>query len=112
MCYYMLLYATRYYYLLLCTFEIIEKCNSQARQLSNFNHTSNQCSQSDSNLTHQHLPMLGLIGGVRANIYTSVDPCISMHGAKQCRVQWLRAQCNRDQLLRTAISNSTLEKPL
>ena len=45
-------------------------------------------------------------------IYTSVDPCISMHGAKQCRVQWLRAQCNRDQLLRTAISNSTLEKPL
>ena len=25
-------------------------------------------------------------------IYTSVDPCIYMHGAKQSRVQWLRSQ--------------------
>ena len=50
--------------------------------------------------------------GCKNSIYTSVDPCISMHGPKQCRVQWLRARCNREQLLRTAISNSTLEKPL
>ena len=30
-------------------------------------------------------------------IYTSVYPCMSMHGAKWSRVQWLRAECNRDQ---------------
>ena len=30
-------------------------------------------------------------------IYTSVNPCIYMHDAKRNRVQWLRAECNRDQ---------------
>ena len=45
-------------------------------------------------------------------IYTSVDPCIYMHGAKQSRVQWLRAQCSRAQHFRIVISNSSLEQPL
>ena len=42
-------------------------------------------------------------------IYTSVDPCIYMHEARQSRVQWLRAQCSRAQHFRIAISNSSLE---
>ena len=44
-------------------------------------------------------------------IYTSVNPCISMHDAKRNRVQWLRAECNRDQHFRIVISNSSLEQP-
>ena len=43
--------------------------------------------------------------------YTSVDPCMSMHRAKQSRVQWLRARCNRDQHFRIVISNSRLGQP-
>ena len=35
-----------------------------------------------------------------------------MHGAKQSRVQWLRAQCSRAQHFRIVISNSSLEQPL
>ena len=45
-----------------------------------------------------------------SDIYTSVNPCISMHDAKRNRVQWLRAECNRDQHLRIVISNSSLEQ--
>ena len=45
-------------------------------------------------------------------VYTSVDPCIYMHGAKQSRAQWLRAKCSRAQHFRIAISNSSLEQPL
>ena len=41
-----------------------------------------------------------------------MDPCIYMHGAKQSRVQWLRAQCSRAQHFRIVISNSSLEQPL
>ena len=41
-----------------------------------------------------------------------MDPCISMHGAKQYRVQWLTAQCNREQLFRIVILNSRREQPL
>ena len=33
-----------------------------------------------------------------------------MHGAKWSRVQWLRAECNRDQHFRIVISNSRLEQ--
>ena len=50
--------------------------------------------------------------GLPPNICTSVNPCIHIHGAKQSRVQWLRAQCSRAQHLRIMISNSSLEQPL
>ena len=39
-------------------------------------------------------------------------PCMYMHGAKQSKVQWLRAQCSRAQHFRIVISNSSLEQPL
>ena len=45
-------------------------------------------------------------------IYTCANPCISMLGAKRSRVQWLRAQCNRDQHFQIVISNSGLGQPL
>ena len=44
-------------------------------------------------------------------IYSSVNPCISMHDAKRNRVQWLRAERNRGQHFRIVISNSSLKQP-
>ena len=48
----------------------------------------------------------------RFYVCTSVNLCISMHRAKQSRVQWCRAKCNRDQHFRIVISNSRLGQPL
>ena len=40
-------------------------------------------------------------------IYTSVNPCIYMHGVKQSRVKHGRVQWYRAQPLRTVFSNAT-----
>ena len=45
-------------------------------------------------------------GNIYIYIYTSVNPCISMHGAKQSRAKENRAKCHRDQHLRTGILSS------